>query len=325
MNPLPIELAGCKAKPWDKIEPLFDDDDYVAERKMNGWRFAHHFGQDLDRSYFTGRRVSKKTGEFSEKGELVPMLWADPGLKYTVLDGEIMPPEGANFRDIAGIMNAEPDVSAANVRRLGPPEYHVFDCLFYDGEDVRTKPQWHRRSLANRTVEMIDNYLCKMVIEETSDQLGFFEREVAGGGEGIVLKFAHAPYGEGWIKVKRLHTLDVVIMGFTEARFGKTGKYDGLIGAIEVGVLRDGKLVQVGQVSGMNDQDRRWFTTNRNELKGRVIAIKAQEWAKNKLMHPRYKMMRDDIGPDQCTWDKLMRDLEAGAGSPSAPEQLEMF
>jgi bifunctional non-homologous end joining protein LigD len=279
----------------------------------------------------TGRRISKKTGELSEKGYLVECLWPKLKIGYTVIDGEVMPPLGATFHDIAGIMNADPDVSLANQRRLGPPRYHAFDVLYLDGEDVRKKPQHERSELAGQFVDSMqgepNGELFEPVEGHYEDKLGFFKKEVAEGREGVVLKFRYAPYGEGWLKVKRLHELDTVIMGFTDAREGKTGKFKGLIGAVVVGVKKDGQLIRVGQVSGMNDAMRVDFTNRKEYYLGRVMTVEAQEWAKDALAHPRFNRMREDIGPESCTWDKMWADLEATNGGKNLPprEQLSLL
>lgn len=311
MKYLEIEPARAKRVSDKRLAEIWGSHGWVAEEKFNGWRYLMHYGGDLDRVYLTGRRVSEKTGLLSEKGEQVPQIWPvfEKGMKYTVLDGEIFPPDGASFHDIAGIMNADIDVAQATIARLGPPTFMVFDIVFYQGEDVRKKMQIERRKILEEAFTVAgNNPLIRIVPQFRPDKMLFTEI-VNRGGEGLVLKDLSAEYGEGWVKVKREHTLDVVVTGFTEARFGRTGRIFGQIGALVVSVYSGDTLVEVAQVSGMDDATRLEITQNKSEWLGRVVEITAQEWGKDRLLHPRFMRARPDVDPRSCTFAKMMRDL----------------
>lgn len=305
-----LEPARAKSRRPDKLP--WNDPLWYAEEKLNGWRFLMHFGGALDRVYLTGRRYSKRTGQLSEKGLCARPVWPiDTRWGYTVLDGEIMSPTG--FRDIAGIMNVEPDEAERRIAEIGPPTFHVFDCLWFDGHDITECPALERRGSAGRLVMSCQNPLIKMV-QSMSARIEEFDAVCASGGEGVVLKDVGAPYGESgaWIKVKKTSTLDVIVTGFTDAREGKTGKFLGLIGAVEVAVYSStGELLPVGKVSGMTDEIRIHMTQNPTEWIGRVIEVAASEFAKERLFHPRFKRERPDANPRHCTLEKMMHDLGA--------------
>lgn len=315
MNYLDIVPARAVGRKWPKLIKLFESGLYTMEEKFDGWRFLMHFGKCLDRTYMTGRRTSKRTGRLSEKGLNAPML--TPHIQpdgYTVLDGEVLPPIGASFRDIAGIMNSDIETAAANIATLGPPRYVPFDILFWDGKDVRNLPHDERRDLLlNVEIECFvrDGLIqCANSYPANPDS---YREWCDAGKEGAILKLASAPYGAPnvWFKVKRFSNIDVVVMGYTDARYGKTGKYDGLIGAVKIGVWKDNVLVQVGQVSGMDDEMRHHFTENQEQLLGTVVEVRAQWFGENKLIHPRYKRMRSDKPSNECTWDSMMEALES--------------
>lgn len=313
MSYLEIAPARAKAKSGSK---LWGDPEHVAEPKLDGWRFLMHFGRGLPRVYMTGRRISKVTLKYSEKGFCAPCLWPSyPGgqlrPEYTVIDGEVMPPEGANFRDMASIMNADPETAAETIKRLGRPTYHAFDVLYYDGRDVRDEAMLVRKDLLS-SVETYFGDLFRVVPTIPATQESFDEI-VASGGEGVIVKNICSPYGEGWWKVKKASTLDVIITGFTDAREGRTGKYLGLIGAAKVSVYSSsGELLEVGQVSGMTDEVRVDMSERPEKWLNTVIEIESQEWAKDRLRHPRYKRPRPDANPADCTFQKLMADLNVG-------------
>ena len=323
MSYIEIEPARAKRVSDKKLSDIWDSHGWVAEEKLDGWRYLMHFGGNLPRTYLTGRRISERTGFLSEKGEQVPQLWPNEyaqRMSYTVLDGEIFPPEGASFRDIAGIMNADVEVAKATIARIGPPTYRVFDILFGDGDDFRELTQIERRKILEVKVDLIDHPLIQLVPQRRPDK-AFFDEVVARGGEGLILKDLGAEYGEGWVKVKREHTLDVVVTGFTEARFGRTGRIFGQIGALVVSVYANGALTEVAQVSGMDDATRLEITQNKGEWLGRVVEITAQEWAKDRLRHPRFVRARFDADPRACTFTKMMRDLgRAEEPCPDGPQ-----
>lgn len=306
---LQLQPARARAKRPDKI---WGDPSWIAEEKLDGWRFLMHLGGDLHRVFMTGRRVSRVTGLFSEKGQNVPDIWPDPiprSLGYTVIDGEITPPSGASFRDLAGIMNSTPSTAASVIRRLGPPEYHVFDVLWHDGNDVRELSQIARGMLLSGLVsELRCPHLIPVPLLLPTEAV--YDDVVARGGEGVILKDFTAPYGEGWIKVKRAHTLDVVVTGFTDAKMGVTGKYLGLIGAARVSVYSStGRLLEVGRVSGMTDEIRVHMTENPDHYLGTVMEIAAQGFGRERLRHPRFKRHRPDADPRSATFEKMMTDL----------------
>ena len=288
--------------------------------KADGWRFLMHFGGGCSRAYLTGRRISKKTGLLSEKGLNAPMLapvsplyisgWGGD-LGYTVIDGEVMQPENAGFRDIAGIMNTKVEKAERRIAEIGPPRYFAFDILFYNGDDVRDKPLHERLKLLRHVIfeHFCGNPLVTQMDYVVKGKQEYYESLIAGGGEGIILKDLNAPYSsKAWVKVKRYHTLDVVVTGYTEGK----GKYTGQVGAVEVSVFRDGELVKVGQVSGMTDEKRLEFTQKKDEFLGQVMEIKAQEFQKKALRHPRYQRMRPDSNDVDCTWEKMRSDLKKG-------------
>lgn len=315
-----IEPASAKAGKdidWNKLEQR-------VENKLDGWRFLMHFGGKLDRTYMTGRRISSKTGKFSEKGLCAPHLspatlqCGGHKLGYTVIDGEVMPPVDRTFADIAGIMNVEPGKAATRIVEIGKPMYYAFDILFYDGKDVRTCPLKQRLVLLQAVLRtsFVDQ---KLVYEaphhhheggRTSAE-DYYTHIVETGGEGVIVKDLEAPYGKGWMKLKRFSTIDAVIMGYTDAEHGVTGKYVGLIGAVKVGVYKGKELVEIGQVSGFDDELRRKLSKYKDKHIGTVMEILAQEMAKDRLRHPRFSRLRPEASIKDATWAKMMTDLKA--------------
>lgn len=326
------QLVPARAKHVSskKLATIWDDASWVAEEKKNGWRFLMHFGGELERVYMTGRRVSSVTESLSEKGLCAPCLWPSSDmarLEYTVIDGEVMPPEGASFHDIAGIMNVDPEDAALEIQRLGKPSYAAFDVLFFNGRDVREMAYLERQAILGEIVEGCQSELITQVPRGPATA-ETFDRIVAQGGEGVILKNIFAPYGESgaWVKVKKVVTVDVVVTGFTDAREGKTGKYLGQIGAVVVGVyLKDGTLCEIGQVSGMDDATRLHMTANPGQWIGTVVEVEAQEFGRERLLHPRWKRARPESNVRDCTYEKMMSDFGALIKPQDDEGQLRLF
>lgn len=110
--------------------------------------------------------------------------------------------------------------------------------------------------------------------------------------EGWVLKRAN--YRE-WYKLKPVKTLDAFVTGFVAGN----GKYMDTVGALRCSVYYDGHIVEVAQVSGMDDETR--YAITDKDL-GRVCEVAYQYvGAGKRLRHPRFKRWRDDKTAEQCT------------------------
>jgi ATP-dependent DNA ligase len=70
------------------------------------------------------------------------------------------------------------------------------------------------------------------------------------------------------------------------------------------------KIIEVGECSGFDEEQRALFTEHRNEYVGEVIEIKANELFKDtgKMRHPRFLRERPDKLFSQCTWKDHIGD-----------------
>lgn len=86
--------------------------------------------------------------------------------------------------------------------------------------------------------------------------------------------------------------------------------FNGWIGAITYGVMREGKLIEVGRTSGMTDYDRERLTALGKKIVGKVIEVEAQgiiDPLRGTLRHPRYIQDREDKNAKDCTWERHLR------------------
>ena len=126
-------------------------DDTIAELKYDGHRGLLFIG-DKNRAF--SRRVSKKTGWYSENTDCIPHIRdiSLPSLKGTVIDGEF--DYGSNSMGVQSVMGSLPETAVAFQEENGYIKYKVFDILYYKGINVQKLPLWKRKV-----------YLAKVIME----------------------------------------------------------------------------------------------------------------------------------------------------------------
>lgn len=270
---------------------------WVAEEKLDGARYLLYMGSNS--SQLRSRNWSVDGSGPVDKTENCPHLAKGYG-KWdgTVLDGEIKLP--GRLGETISIMGAGPEKAIARQKELGYVQYHVFDILSYCGQDTRQMPWTERQKLLLHVLREISNiHMVHVKSHPLSESVPTYNSIVSLGGEGLVLKQTNGVYGEGWTKVKKLITVDVVISGFTEGN----GKYRGQVGAVKFGLFKDGSLVEVGQCSGMDDELRLDISVRKGDYDGKVMEVSGQEFTKDqRLRHPRFERMRPDKSPLECVW-----------------------
>jgi bifunctional non-homologous end joining protein LigD len=331
-------------------EGLWTDPNWIAEEKYDGDRRIAQFCGNVVR--FTGRRISVKDGLFVEKTENVPHLSgltslgnkhargivgskAPPAsLEGTVLDGEMVflcasdlpKEEGGRSKYVTSIMGSLPEEAVRKQIERGWLRYVVFDCLRYKGKDITPLPYRNRRECAEAAVKEWGNPFASISLLSGlmhHQRKGFYEKIVASGGEGVILKRLDAMYGDksGWVKVKRTATADVVIMGFIPAKEMSKKKGEdqatltkyakaGLIGAVQVGQYRPARkdepragyvLEEVATISGMDDALRADFTVAPGSFIGKVVKIEHNgREPTGRFRHPRFDGFRNDKRAKDC-------------------------
>ena len=120
------------------------------------------------------------------------------------------------------------------------------------------------------------------------------------GGEGVMINLAESPYeckrSKGLLKVKKMQTADVRVIGIEEG----TGKNKGKVGALKIEFIGpDGKTYPNDVGSGLTDEDREYFWNNQDRIIGKIIEIKYFEISNNQngtygLRFPIFKWVRED-------------------------------
>ena len=160
-----------------------------------------------------------------------------------VLDGEIV---AASFDTLGQRIHP----AASRIARLAeetPSRFVAFDLLAC-GDDVLLERTYDERRAA---LEAVDGLELTPVVRTPGDAERWLHEE-----EGVIAKETACPYrpGErtGMVKIKRVRTIDCVVMGW------RPGKAERTVGAIILGLYDDeGRLREVGHSSGFTAREKR--------------------------------------------------------------------
>jgi ATP-dependent DNA ligase len=145
-----------------------------------------------------------------------------------------------------------------------------FDVLHVDGEDVLDAPGSERAEvLAAIVPESLR--IPRRVVADAQGAGAVLEEALAMGHEGVIVKALDVPYaagrrGAGWLKVKPVHTLDLVVLA---AEWGH-GRRRGWLSNLHLGARHDtipGEYVMLGKTfKGLTDAMLAWQTERLLEL-----------------------------------------------------------
>jgi ATP-dependent DNA ligase len=295
-------MNALGTKHQDHFDWLMANNNYVAQEKLDGMRAIIHITKTGLRIFSRSAGVNDPTRPL-EKTTALPhlALLKFPHLADTILDTEILAP-GIDIASLSGAIHSN-EVRQTN----GLVRAFVFDVLNYCGQDLMTK------TLAQRimVIDMLRFRLHSPYViflpwaYKATDKQKLYDDVLGRGGEGIMLKRLDALYVQGgrpannWYKAKKHSTFDCVVIGFTKGQ----GKYNTRIGALVFGQYVNGKLVELGQASGMSDDERNEMSSNPNKYIGRVVVIKGMERLRSgAIRHPQFGGIRYDKSPNQCRW-----------------------
>lgn len=247
-------------------QPAEDIDDALArlgtaalEWKLDGARVqVHKAGGEV--RVFT-RNLNEVTAAVPE---IVEAVRAAPA-RELILDGEA----------IALAAGGAPQPFQVTMRRFGrkldvdalraelPLSAFFFDVLRLDGESLVERPARERFAAL---ADALPNQLVvpRLVTSDAAAAQAFYAEALARGHEGVMAKALDAPYeagsrGAAWLKVKRAHTLDLVVLA---AEWGH-GRRRGWLSNLHLGA-RDpaaNSFVMLGKTfKGLTDELLEWQT-----------------------------------------------------------------
>jgi ATP-dependent DNA ligase len=305
--PLLPQLARPRAS-------LPEDPGWAYEPKWDGFRAV---------AFVDGDDVYLQSRNGKPLGRYFPELRFPPG-RY-VLDGEIVI-DGKDGRQEFELLGQRIHPAASRVARLAeetPSRFIAFDVLAHD-DDVLLE-----RTFAERRALLVDLVADPVDLTPWTDDVDD-ARPWLESAEGVIAKELHAPYrpGEraGMVKVKRVRTIDAVVLGW------RPGKLENTVGALILGLYDDdGHLREVGHSSGFTAKEKhalvdrlkpyetgergsgepsRWtqgreleWVKLRPEL---VVEVTFDHVSGGRIRHgAKVKRWRDDKAPEDCRLEQL--------------------
>jgi len=295
-------------------------EEYVYEVKLDGFRCL---------AFVDGVEIFLQSRNGKTLGRYFPEL-ALPAGRY-VLDGEIVVRDGDGREDFDALgQRIHPAVS--RIERLAaetPAVYVAFDLLAHDDSSLLELPFAERRAELEKLLAGKQFKDAPVELMQTAQTAEDAQRWLLGA-EGAIAKDRTAPYrpGErkGMAKVKRVRTIDAVVVGW------RPGKEGGTVGALILGLYGgDGELRVVGHCSGLSAAEKRrlvgfladyesgergsadpsrWSAGKdlqwvglRPEL---VVEIDFDHVSAGRIRHgAKLRRWRDDKDPRECTFDQL--------------------
>jgi DNA ligase-1 len=259
LQPMLAQTASDLEDALGRIHPA------SVEWKLDGARLqVHRRGQEV--RAFT-RSQADVTHRVPELAAVVRELPFDAA----ILDGEAIALRSDGgphaFQTTMGRFGSHLQVD--ELRRQVPLSAFFFDLLHLDGDDLIDRPQHERFAVLSTTLPP-DLVVPRMVAEDHEEARPFLQEAISLGHEGVMVKALHGPYeagrrGAGWLKVKRAHTLDLVILA---AEWGH-GRRRGWLSNLHLGARdpQTGGFVMLGKTfKGMTDQMLAWQTERLQEL-----------------------------------------------------------
>ncbi|MET7871502.1 ATP-dependent DNA ligase [Streptomyces cyaneofuscatus] len=278
VQPMLAHTATSVTEAVDKLGPC------AVEEKLDGIRVQVHRDGDRVRAYT--RTLDDITDRLPE---LVTAVSALETGRF-ILDGEVIAlgEDGRPrpFQETAARVGSRRDVAAA---AAGVPIVPVFfDALSADGEDLLDLPFAERHAALARLVPEALRVRRALVPDpEDTDARraaeAFLAETLERGHEGVVVKDLAAAYSAGrrgasWLKVKPVHTLDLVVLA---AEWG-SGRRTGKLSNLHLGARRpDGTFAMLGKTfKGLTDALLEWQTEKLRELAtgedGHVVTVRPE-------------------------------------------------
>ena len=339
--------ASQREESREEIRQMILSGDYLGSRKIDGNYFR--FVKDMNGGMSLQSRSRGVKGTFTNKLESVPHLrhFFDALPCGTCLLGELYLPENetaaAVTKLIGGKLERAVEMQQDERNRL---HYYVFDVWQWDGVSQLETTAANRFALLDTIRQYETPYVSFARYFTGEELLNELNAILSAGGEGMVLTRKDSTPAPGkrtarkTLKVKRemANTLDVVIMGANPPTKEYAGKLPeawpywengtpvtrnyalGLPGSLQIGVMRDGELVQVGSLGGLSDD----ILGSWNEYVGHVCEITCMEIHETGgLRHPRFLRWRNDLTEQDCEYSKIYPDETNKNSEGMKPERKE--
>ncbi len=248
------------AEPAPDVETALEEMGEAAlEYKLDGARIQVHKNGDEVRIYT--RALNDVTSSVPEVVEAAREFPA----RDLILDGEV----------VSLMPDGRPQPFQVTMRRFGrkmdlerlraelPLTPVWFDILYCDGQPLIDHPQSERFAIL-RGLASAEHLVPHTTTSSPETAAAFLSASLASGHEGIMAKATRSLYiagarGQSWLKIKKVHTLDLVVLA---AEWG-SGRRKGWLSNLHLGArdTESGGFAMLGKTfKGMTDEMLRWQT-----------------------------------------------------------------
>ena len=256
-SPVYPMLAQTAADVGEALKVL--EGDVAFEWKMDGARIqVHKVGADVRIYTRSLNEVTDAIPEIVEKVRELPV-------RVLVLDGEAIAFNTAR-RPFPFQMTMRRFGRKLNVQELRsklPMQAFFFDCLHYEDQSIEDQPTRSRLEHLAKAVPG-EAQIPRLITRSEQAAREFYDAALAAGHEGLMAKALNIPYeagnrGAGWLKIKRAHTLDLVVLAAEWGHGRRTGRLSNLhLGALDPAT---GQYVMLGKTfKGLTDSMLDWQT-----------------------------------------------------------------
>ncbi|MCD9199243.1 ATP-dependent DNA ligase [Aeromicrobium wangtongii] len=243
----------------------------AVDTKLDGVRIqVHRNGDDV-------RVVTRSLDDVTSRHPEVVAAARALACDTVVLDGEVLA-LGPDGRPRPFQETASRAASATGVE-LTPA---FFDLLHLDGRDLVDAPTSERLAALESVVP--ERFRVRRLLTSDVAAAEAFAESVLGlGHEGVVVKSLAAPYAAGrrgatWVKVKPVHTLDLVVLAVERG----SGRRSGWLSNIHLGARDGDGFVMLGKTfKGMTDEMLARQTERFRELQvaddGYVVTVRPEQ------------------------------------------------
>lgn len=191
-------------------------------------------------------------------------------------------------------------------------EFFAFDCIKYQGIDIKNDPYSDRQTTLSSVVSnLAPDFVSVLQTYPSTRWKHLWDSLVCDKAyEGLVFKRSSSGYedSKAWARLKSVVEIEYLCIGMEPA--DPESKYAGQVGAV-IGSLVD-KVCAV-KCGGLTEDMRREFTAHPERYVGQVFTAKGNGWfPSGSIRHPKFKQWRDDKEVDECIYLQIPEIIREG-------------
>lgn len=230
-----------------------DDGTWLHEMKYDGYRIQGHLKHGV------GTLITRNGLNWSNSFPHILNALEKIKAQEAIFDGEIVALDEDGRSHFQKLQNT---LKSKNDRNL---VYYIFDLLYLNGEDLRSKPLAKRKEILKSLLTGARKII-KYSDHITDKGKEFFRVSCEHKLEGVVSKLSDGRYHSGrndlWVKTKCSNRQEFIIGGWTDPQGGRQG-----LGALLLGVYDKGKLKYVGKAgTGFSQKSLKEIKNNLKEI-----------------------------------------------------------